>query len=157
MTVLLSVGTWMILLNYQGLCIFGFGFAWTSCDVTRNKLKNKHSRAHIISKANRLEESSSRRSAKIGDMVGSKSYVIKHRILDLLDGTPPNEPTPQPLTLQLLEQIRSLEEESSNVATVMDPEEFLASLAGNWELIWTAQDINSPEYRTTNPLRRWIK
>lgn len=157
MILLLSLGTWMVLLNHQGLFIFGLGFAWTSCDGTRNKLKIKHSRAYTISKANRLEESSTSRSAKIGDVAGSKSYIIKQRILDLLDGTPPNVPTSQPITLQLLEQISSLEEESSYVAPVVDPEEFLASLAGNWELIWTAQDINSPEYRTANPLRRWIK
>jgi hypothetical protein len=154
MLLLLSVGTWIVLMSHQGSHhVFGFGFAFTRCSVTRNE-KNI---ACKISKANNRFDSSITSSVK-GDMVGSHSnVVIKQRIFELLDGTPPNEPTPQPLTLQLLQQIRSLEEESTDVANAVPPKEFLAYLAGNWELKWTAQDVNSQEYRTTNPLRRWIK
>jgi hypothetical protein len=153
MLLLLSVGTWIILMSHQGSYhVFGYGFAVTRCSVTRNE---KHI-AYKISKANNRLDTSITSTAK-GDMVGSHSNVIKQRIFELLDGTPPNEPTPQPLTLQLLQQIRCLEELSSDVANAVPPKEFLAFLVGNWELIWTAQDVNSLEYRTTNPLRRWIK
>ncbi len=87
---------------------------------------------------------------------GSASGLSKQRLFQLLDGTPPNEPTPPSLTLQILDEIRRLEKESS-VVTVKDSNEFLSSLAGNWDLIWTAQDVNSQEYRNANPIRRWIK
>ena len=76
---------------------------------------------------------------------------IKMRLLDLIAKTPSNMPTSKHLTQEILDVVRQLE------ATCPTPEDQVVQmLAGNWELLWTAQDQRSDEWGL-GPLRTWIK
>lgn len=77
--------------------------------------------------------------------------IMKAELLDSLKETPSNAPTSRKLTSHILGQIDELEK---NCPTPDD--DVLESLAGNWELLWTAQDRRSTEWRR-NPLRALIK
>ena len=77
--------------------------------------------------------------------------AIKKRLLRLLECTPRNARTPSALTTEILSEVRLLEKSSP----VTDGD-FLSALAGNWELLWTVQDVDSAEYRNSL-IRRWIK
>lgn len=76
--------------------------------------------------------------------------IMKEELLDSLKETPSNAPTSRKLTTHILGQIDELEK---NCPTPDD--DVLESLAGNWELLWTAQDRRSTEWRR-NPLRALI-
>ena len=76
---------------------------------------------------------------------------IKSQLLELLSATPSNQPTFKSLTNEILNVVRQLE---SNCPT--PDNEVIGRLAGNWELLWTAQDQMSDEWGL-GPLRTWIK
>ena len=73
----------------------------------------------------------------------------KTQLLQLLERTPSNSPTPRSLTDEILDAVRHLELEcpTENV-------EVLEKLSGTWELLWTAQDPESPE--SNRLFRSWI-
>ncbi len=74
----------------------------------------------------------------------------KAELFNLLSQVPPNEPTPKELTASILQAVKSLED---NFPT--PPQEVLPSIAGNWELLWTAQDLSSlPQKRVG--LQSWV-
>ncbi|KAL9182958.1 hypothetical protein ACHAXT_004237 [Thalassiosira profunda] len=76
----------------------------------------------------------------------------KSALLDLLAKVPPNESTPRELTTSILAAVKALEEECPTPES-----DVLAKLAGNWELLWTAQDVSSlPGGRRTNPFATFI-
>ena len=76
----------------------------------------------------------------------------KSALLDLLAKVPRNESTPRELTASILTAVKALEEECPTPES-----DVLAKLAGNWELIWTAQDVSSlPGGRSTNPFATFI-
>ncbi len=161
-------GSWIsVTLHTGSYTTFCFGWSLSIPSTTINR-RNREKVAHstttstsviIWSGSNDANSvSSTTKSTATDDYSGGSASVLsKQRLFQLLDGTPPNEPTPPSLTSQILDEIRRLEKESSSAAVVKDANDFLSSLAGNWELIWTAQDVNSPEYRNANPIRRWIK
>jgi len=62
----------------------------------------------------------------------------KTSLLNLLSKVPPNESTPRELTRDILRAVRVLEEDCPT-----PEEDVLPSLVGNWELLWTAQDLSS--------------
>jgi hypothetical protein len=68
----------------------------------------------------------------------------------LLSKVPPNESTPKELTASILQAVKNLED------SFPTPEEdVLEAVAGNWELLWTAQDLSSlPKKRID--LRSWV-
>lgn len=68
------------------------------------------------------------------------STPIKNDLLDLLFSVPSNAPTSPSLTSKILSAVRQLENECPT-----PNEDVLAELAGNWELMWTAQDKTSAE------------
>lgn len=73
----------------------------------------------------------------------------KLALLELLQSVPPNEATPKELTANILRAVNDLE------STCPTPEsDVIPRLAGNWELIWTAQD---PSNVSTNIFSTWIK
>ncbi len=74
----------------------------------------------------------------------------KTELFNLLSKVPPNEPTPKELTASILQAVKSLED---NFPT--PPEDVLASVAGNWELLWTAQDLSSLPQKRVN-LKSWV-
>lgn len=59
---------------------------------------------------------------------------LKDQVLQLLSTTPTNAPTSMLLTYKILDKISELEK----MCPTRD-EDVLASLAGSWELVWTAQ------------------
>lgn len=75
----------------------------------------------------------------------------KLTLLKLLSDVQPNESTPRDLTSDILQAVSVLECECPTPDS-----EVLSSLAGNWELIWTAQDVSSLPNQN-NPFRNWIK
>ena len=75
----------------------------------------------------------------------------KERLLSLISSTPSNAPTSKDLTREILATVRELEAECPTPDSEVVPE-----LAGNWELLWTAQDQSSDEWGL-GPLRRFIK
>jgi hypothetical protein len=62
----------------------------------------------------------------------------KTTLLSLLSKVPPNEPTPVDLTAEILQAVKNLEESCPT-----PEEDVLQAVAGNWELLWTAQDVSS--------------
>jgi len=64
----------------------------------------------------------------------------KSKLLDLLDDVPSNAPTPRGLTDGILSAARVLED-----CCPTPDDDVLSELAGNWELLWTAQDQSSAE------------
>ncbi len=75
----------------------------------------------------------------------------KNQLLELVCSTPSNAPTSKETTDEILSVIRALE------AICPTPDsDVVASLAGNWELLWTAQDKASPEWRL-GPFKTFIK
>jgi len=76
---------------------------------------------------------------------------IKMRLLDLIAETPPNMPTSKLWTQEILDVARQLE-----ATCPTHEDQVVGQLAGNWELLWTAQDQRSDEWGL-GPLRTWIK
>lgn len=77
--------------------------------------------------------------------------TIKAKLLDVIDSTPSNMPTSKSMTDQILEAVRSLEEECPTAT-----DDVLEALGGNWELLWTAQDQSDDEFGL-GMLRKWIR
>jgi hypothetical protein len=76
---------------------------------------------------------------------------LRSELLSLLKETPSNAPTSRKLTKDILSKIDELETKCPT-----PEQDVLGNLAGNWELLWTAQDTKSTEWRN-NPFRSWIK
>lgn len=73
----------------------------------------------------------------------------KSALLELLQAVPRNKATPKELTADILKAVGVLEK-----ACPTSEEDVLPRLSGNWELIWTAQDVSmTPK----NMLSTWIK
>eukprot|EP00563_Minutocellus_polymorphus_P020226 CAMPEP_0197716600 /NCGR_PEP_ID=MMETSP1434-20131217/1433_1 /TAXON_ID=265543 /ORGANISM="Minutocellus polymorphus, Strain CCMP3303" /LENGTH=300 /DNA_ID=CAMNT_0043300983 /DNA_START=87 /DNA_END=989 /DNA_ORIENTATION=+ len=64
----------------------------------------------------------------------------KSKLFDLLDDVPSNAPTPRGLTDAILAAVSVLERQCPTL-----DDDVLSELAGNWELLWTAQDKSSTE------------
>lgn len=78
----------------------------------------------------------------------------KLALLDLLSKVPSNESTPKKLTREILQAVANLENDCPT-----PEEDVLPKIAGNWELIWTAQDIASLSKRNNdriNPFATFI-
>jgi hypothetical protein len=80
----------------------------------------------------------------------SAENEYKLALLDLLSTVPKNVATPKELTSDILEAVKILEKDCPTPES-----DVLQLLAGNWELIWTAQDLQSS--RTSNIFSNWIK
>jgi len=109
--------------------------------------------SHDVFEKTLLRSGKSRRSKILGSISEStNSLTCKERLLKILEQTPRNAPTPGSLTSEILEVVKLMESLDGNV-----PEsEVLQKLSGNWELLWTAQDKNSREYKQ-DPFRRILK
>lgn len=83
---------------------------------------------------------------------GVSNSDSKVALLDLLSKVPPNEATPKDLTLEIIRAVEVLENECPTPES-----DVLPLLAGNWKLIWTAQDASSIPKGPQNILRTWIK
>ena len=70
----------------------------------------------------------------------SDTTDAKSKLFDLLDEVPSNAPTPRGLTNDILAAVRVLEDQCPT-----PDEDVISELAGNWELVWTAQDKTSAE------------
>ena len=81
-------------------------------------------------------------SASAGDGAASRPSEDGRRdaLLALLDSVPSNAPTPNSLTESILASVRELEGSCPT-----EEGDVLAELAGNWELLWTAQDRESAQ------------
>jgi len=62
-----------------------------------------------------------------------------------LSKVPPNESTSKQLTTEILQAVNILEEECPTLET-----DVLSRIAGNWELVWTAQDKSSLQSSNSN-------
>ena len=69
----------------------------------------------------------------------------KLALLNLLSKVPPNESTSKQLTTEILQAVNILEEECPTLET-----DVLSRIAGNWELVWTAQDKSSLQSSNIN-------
>jgi hypothetical protein len=89
-------------------------------------------------------------SSKTGDETTLE--VVKERLFTLISSTPSNAPTSKQTTEQILSTARELE------ALCPTPSnEVIPKLAGNWELLWTAQDLADNDEWGLGQLRKWIK
>ena len=93
----------------------------------------------------------------LDDLFASKSATeeapsanSKRDLLNLLSEVPPSEATPKDLTASILQAVKKMED---NFPT--PPEDVLESIAGNWELLWTAQDLSSLPQKRVN-LQSWV-
>mmetsp|Transcript_39578 Transcript_39578/g.80745 ORF Transcript_39578/g.80745 Transcript_39578/m.80745 type:complete len:331 (-) Transcript_39578:287-1279(-) len=73
----------------------------------------------------------------------------KSELIDLISSAPRNAPTSPSMTRAVLSLVREME----RLCPTPD-DDVLPELAGNWELMWTAQDTDSAEFRR-GPLS-WI-
>jgi hypothetical protein len=78
---------------------------------------------------------------------------LKSRLLTLLAEVPPNESTSIELTRQILHAANTLEAHCSS--TQIEEDSILPRLAGNWELLWTAQDLSNLQ-KNNNPFLTFI-
>lgn len=116
------------------LCPILFIDAFTLCSHSSRFLHNKRQR----------------QPTKLKDTQSTTETIDKNKLLTLLSNVPPNEPTPKDLTEQILQAVKDLEE------TCPTPEQdVLQAVAGNWELLWTAQDVSSLPQQRIN-LRSWV-
>ena len=82
----------------------------------------------------------------IKDVHNSNGSVNKKlALLNLLSKVPPNESTSKQLTKEILQAVNILEEECPTFET-----DVLSRIAGNWELVWTAQDKSSLQSTNIN-------
>jgi len=72
-------------------------------------------------------------------------------LLALLDSVPSNLPTSKSLTDQILNAVQTLEEDCPT-----SDRSVLSELSGNWELLWTAQDRSSEQYKKGGLANRFI-
>lgn len=72
-------------------------------------------------------------------------------LLNFLASVPPNKSTPKELTRKILQAAVTLEKECPT-----PNEDVLPKLAGNWELLWTAQDLASLRTDKRNPFATFI-
>ena len=70
----------------------------------------------------------------------------KLALLNLLSKVPPNESTSKQLTTEILQAVNILEEE----CPTFEETDVLSRIAGNWELVWTAQDKSSLQSSNIN-------
>ena len=75
----------------------------------------------------------------------NESVDKKLALLNLLSKVPPNESTSKQLTTEILQAVNILEEECPTLET-----DVLSRIAGNWELVWTAQDKSSLQSSNIN-------
>jgi len=75
--------------------------------------------------------------------------ACKDELLSLVKGAPSGLPTPRDLTNQILNNVRQLEGKCPT-----SDADIAKRLQGSWELLWTAQDPESPE--TNRFLSSWI-
>lgn len=75
--------------------------------------------------------------------------VNKEELLSLLQDTPSGRATPKRLTEKILDIVRQLERKCPT-----PDDKVLQLLSGSWELLWTAQDPESPE--TNRAFTSWI-
>jgi len=68
----------------------------------------------------------------------NKNDGNKLNLLNLLSQVPSNQSTPKQLTTEILQTTSILEKQCPTI-----DENVLERLVGNWELIWTAQDVSS--------------
>jgi len=87
----------------------------------------------------------------VGNNDSNENERIKSLLLELISQTPSNQPTTPTLTKDILQVVRTLEETCPTA-----DDQVLSKLAGNWELLWTAQDQKNDEWGL-GPLRTWIK
>ena len=73
----------------------------------------------------------------------------KDELLYLVQNTPSGLPTPKDLTKQILSKVRQLEGQCPT-----PDDQIVERLNGSWELLWTAQDPQSPE--TNQLFSSWI-
>lgn len=77
--------------------------------------------------------------------------AVKENLFELILSTPSNAPTSKQKTSEIISIATKLE------ALCPTPEdEVLPKLAGNWELLWTAQDLTDEDLGL-GLLRKWIK
>ena len=76
----------------------------------------------------------------------------KLKLINLLSQVPSNQSTSKQLTKEILQASTILE----NQCPTLD-DNVLQRLAGNWELIWTAQDKSSLDNDEGNDSNRWRK
>ena len=121
-------------------------FTKSPCDTTR-----RHSTTTAtLTKLSFLEELFSTIKSTSPSKEATPATEGKEKLLSLLSNVPPNEPTPSDLTADILQAVKDLEE------TCPTPEEdVLQAVAGNWELLWTAQDVSSLPQKRIN-LRSWV-
>ena len=83
-----------------------------------------------------------------------KRSFTKDSLLQLIQSTPQNAPTSVELTEEILNLVSDLEKYCPT-----PNENVLAELSGNWELLWTAQDQNSPQVqkKRSGIFSTWIK
>ena len=80
---------------------------------------------------------------------GTIETNYKSALLELLKEVPPNDATPKQLTSDILGAVKALETKCETPESDVIPQ-----LAGNWELIWTAQDAST---KSRNIFSTWIK
>ncbi len=83
-----------------------------------------------------------------------KRSLAKDTLLQLIQSTPQNAPTSIERTEEILNLVSELEKYCPT-----PNENVFAQLGGNWELLWTAQDQNSPEVQNKRSgiFSTWIK
>ena len=82
----------------------------------------------------------------------NKNNDDKLKLLNLLSQVSPNESTSKQLTNEILQATSILEKQCRTL-----DDDVLERLVGNWELIWTAQDVSSLEKEGSDDNSIWRK
>ena len=101
----------------------------------RSQQQRTPSLLHFLSLVDNIFSSQTK---NVKDVNNSNESENKVALLNLLSKVPPNESTSKQLTTEILQAVNILEEECPTFET-----DVLSRIAGNWELVWTAQDKSS--------------
>jgi len=86
----------------------------------------------------------------------------KQYLMDLLKDVPANQKSSTQLTARILKIVKDMEIDNNNSnnndssSSVIPEQDILPALAGNWQLLWTAQDKESTEWKVLEPWKTWI-
>ena len=89
---------------------------------------------HYLSLVDNIFSSQTKNIKDVSNSNGSENKKLA--LLNLLSKVPPNESTSKQLTTEILQAVNILEEECPPILET----DVLSRIAGNWELVWTAQD-----------------
>mmetsp|Transcript_18751 Transcript_18751/g.26445 ORF Transcript_18751/g.26445 Transcript_18751/m.26445 type:complete len:315 (+) Transcript_18751:2-946(+) len=137
-------------------------------DATRQRWRSNNNIVPLLSPrimTTMIHSTSKENSSKINlETTQTRTQLDKkQQLMELLEQVPANQKSSTELTSKILKIVQEIEmynnnkdDADSSSSSVIADKDVLSSLAGNWQLLWTAQDKNSQEWKVLQPWKTWI-